>query len=407
MMEQTCGLDTNLRAVVQYLRRSLQLDVNKLQLTLVRLVMDYLMEYLNMVAAYTVDTNKVVDYHKVSDQDFVKVMDLEYPNKPMEDAYPLYQEVVEFKYQEWHLQDLWYPRMVTHTYLMVLDEDNLAMVRCPNNNMGLAMAMGCMGLSGMTMDAVPHHSHHQHLDLEVLLTSSTRDRQQHHLHSNQHQNLNLKFNQNLNHLNQDLMLTLQQHRVGTQVWLWDQLRLLRQDWVRESTADLKAQRWLQPLRCWVDQYHLKEQQVLYPRMRWWRTSSLHLLEIRSLCLHGVGHPTHYVNGSEVYPTGRETIQFQSPNGEWNFYMRWMDQPGELLIQSHQRKCWPTKAIQPFFQHWCCDTNLTLKLQDQHPSMHSSTLVNELVEILLLRSLLQRNYSDKNVSYKLERRYLIG
>lgn len=86
MMEQTCGLVTNLRAVVQYHLRSLRLDVNKLQTTLVRLVLDYLLYYLNMVAAYIVDTIKVVDYLKVLDLDYVKVMDREYLNKPMVDV---------------------------------------------------------------------------------------------------------------------------------------------------------------------------------------------------------------------------------------------------------------------------------------------------------------------------------
>ena len=40
----------------------------------------------------------------------------------------LHQEAVELKYQEWLHQDLRCPRMDIHTYLMVEDEDNLAMV---------------------------------------------------------------------------------------------------------------------------------------------------------------------------------------------------------------------------------------------------------------------------------------
>lgn len=53
------------------------------------------------------------------------------------------------------------------------------------------------------------------------------------------------------------------------------------------------------------------------------------------------------------------------------------------------------------------TSLTWKCLDQHPLMHSSTPENKLVGTPLLYSLRPRNYSEKNVSYRLVRRFLIG
>lgn len=110
-----CGLTTNPRMLEQLLhRRSLQQDVKQRHVILELMVVEwlnhvaaYIPDYLNM-AAYVVDFNNLVDYLKVTDPDFAKVMDVEYLNKPMEEVGTLHHT-----HREWANKVSWFPKMDT------------------------------------------------------------------------------------------------------------------------------------------------------------------------------------------------------------------------------------------------------------------------------------------------------
>ena len=115
LMMVICGLATNPRMLEQLLhRRSLQQDVKQQHVILELMVVEwlnhvaaYIPDYLNM-AAYVVDFNNLVDYLKVTDPDFAKVMDVEYLNKPMEEVGTLHHI-----HREWAHRVLWFPKMDT------------------------------------------------------------------------------------------------------------------------------------------------------------------------------------------------------------------------------------------------------------------------------------------------------